>query len=175
MTRPVLFHTRDYRGATVEDLDIKPAISITPRTLVYEALEISFENEFTYLPVVHEQNKKLLGILNVGLLRTNQEQIQKSSVEPIAMNYMTWFHQGARQKYKEQRESTLELKSSRIFKPNGGKSYVVITPMTPLEDLASFFNSGQYFAIITNHDGIIVYGVATPEDLIKYENSRPKL
>lgn len=173
---PILFHTHDYRGATIEDLDIKPAISISPRTLIYEALEVLFANEFTYLPVVNEQNRRLLGILNVELIRANYSQIQRSSVEPIVMNYMVWFHPSARLKYQLQvgNKGDQPVQLKKAFVDIKGK-YIVLTPFTPLEELAAFFNSGQYFAIVTNHDGDMVYGVATPEDLVKYEKSRPKL
>lgn len=179
---PVLFHTRDYRGATIEDLDIPPAISINPTTPLEVAIEISYENEFTYLPVIHEFNRKLLGILNVGTLRSSPSQLKKTSLTPIAKNYMLWFHHKARQSYEKESQqrgtktSKTVLKAS-IKRPTGasGRKYDVLTPLTPLEDLALFFNRGIYFAIITNSEGTLVYGVATPEDLTKYENSRPRL
>ncbi|ODV80182.1 uncharacterized protein CANTADRAFT_229311 [Suhomyces tanzawaensis NRRL Y-17324] len=176
---PTLFHVRDYRGATIEDLDIKPAISINPSTHLQEALEISFENEFTYLPVIHEANRRLLGVLNIEDLKKNTEQILKSSLKPLTKNYMVWFHQKAREKYEAEVSSEVNKTplNSTIMKPRtgGGKRYSVLTPMSPLEGLAKFFNLGQYFAIVTNDNGNFVYGVATPEDLIRYENSRPKL
>lgn len=179
---PVLFHTRDYRGATIEDLDIAPAISINPTTLLEVAIEISYENEFSYLPVIHEVNRKLLGILNVGSLRTNPSQLKKTTLSPIAKNYMLWFHHKARQTYERESQqrgndtSQTALKAT-IKRPTAasGRKYDVLTPLTPLEDLALFFNRGIYFAIITNSEGTMVYGVATPEDLTKYENSRPRL
>lgn len=177
----VLFHIRDYRGATVEDLDIRPAISIHPLMGIQEAVEIAFENEFTYLPVIHEENKRLLGILNVEDLRNDTSKISRSFLKPIVKNYMFWFHQLSKAKYEQEHESAststtkpeTKLKT-KMLKPRG-KRYDVITPLTPLEDLAAFFNKGVYFAIITNENENFVYGVATPEDLIKYENSRPKL
>lgn len=171
---PTLFHTRDYRGATVEDLDIKPALSINPTTTLDEAVEIAFENEFTNLPVIHEDNKKLLGILNVESLKNEKSKFLK----PIVKNYMLWFHQKAREKYEsEEREGnkTTTSLSTTIRTPTKGRKYAVITPLTPLEELSKFFNGGNYFAIVTNDVGTFVYGVATPEDLVKYENSRPRL
>lgn len=178
--QPILFHIREYRGATIEDLDIKPAISVNPSTHLNEALEISYENEFTYLPVIHETNKRLLGILNVEQFKNNT-QYEHSAVKPLVKNYMLWFHQKSRENYeKEHLESTFTRKTpinTTILKPKSatGKKFDILTPLTPLEELAEFFNQGSFFAIITNDEGNIVYGVATPEDLIRYENSRPKL
>lgn len=176
------FKQRDYRGATVEDLDIKPAISINPTTSLDEALEISFEHEFSYLPVIHESNKQLLGIFEVEKLKTDKEKRSRDFLKPIVSNYMLWFNQKARENYGRQSRpeaSSTKLRTaphSTIKKPKSkGKHFDIITPDTPLEKLADFFNSGVYFAIITNGEGTIVYGVATPEDLEKFEKARPKL
>lgn len=174
MSSSVHFPKIDYRGATVEDLDIRPAISINPSTSINRALEVTFENEFTYLPVIDEDHKTLLGVLNVEHLEKNK----LDSVEPITKNYMLWFSQKAREKYEKNfSKRTATPLNSKIVKPKAGKGkhYHVLTPLTPLETLAEFFNAGNYFAIITNGEGSLVYGVVTPEDLTKYEHSRPRL
>lgn len=173
----VLFRLRDYRGATVEDLDFKPAISVNPLTSINEALEIAFENEFTYLPVIDENNRKLLGVLNVDDIKSQHE---RSFLKPVVKNYMYWFHQKSRENYEKRTQNSPQIKKTSIntsIKRPGSKAkrFDIITPMTPLEELASFFNEGYYFAIVTNGAGSIVYGVLTPEDLRKYENSRPRL
>lgn len=177
---PSLFAIRDYRGATVEDLDIKPAISINPTTHLNEALEIAYENEFTYLPVIHESNKKLLGIFNVEDLKTSHDQNNRTRLAPLVKNHMLWFKQTSKANYEKEHQEPQKLNktalNTTILKPQSkGKSFDVITPMTPLENLAKFFSDGVYFAIITNDEGTLVYGVATPEDLTRYENSRPRL
>lgn len=176
------FARTDYRGATIEDLDIKPAISINPTTHLLEALEISYENEFTYLPVIHEESRKLLGVLNVEEIKKSLETYKKSTLKPEVRYFMLWFHQGVREKYERAsstRSTTPEKTpiNSTIMKPgsSSGKRYQILTPLTSLEDLATFFNSGEFFAIVTNPEGNFVYGVATPDDLKKYEKSRPKL
>ncbi|KAG7195672.1 uncharacterized protein KQ657_002053 [Scheffersomyces spartinae] len=187
---PILFNFRDYRGATIEDLDIRPALSITPLTKVEEALELLYENDFTYLPVVHQDNKRLLGVLHV-------EELRKGTVQAVSgaavHEYMIWFHQRSRARFNQEingermeksgdnkSESDLTDRkrfSTKIVRPtaSSGKKYHVLTPLSPLEDLASFFNDGNYFAIITNKSGNFVYGVATPDDLLRYEQSRPRL
>ncbi|ABN67958.1 predicted protein [Scheffersomyces stipitis CBS 6054] len=176
------FKPRDYRGATIEDLDIRPAISINPTTSILEAEEIAYENEFTFLPVIHESNRRLLGVLNVEEVAQTLEKNPKSTLEPITKNFMLWFSQKGRENYEEEHRQTAKEPSktplnSTIYKPKNpkGKKYHVLTPFSPLEKLADFFNTGMYFAIITNDDGDFVYGVATPEDLMKYEKARPKL
>lgn len=70
-TNSILFSSRDYRGSTIEDLNIPQAISINPSTSLYEAIAVGYENEFTYLPVIHEETKRLLGVINVEDIRNN--------------------------------------------------------------------------------------------------------
>lgn len=176
-SNPRLFHVLDYRGATIEDLDIRPAISISPLISLRKAFQVAFENEFTFLPVILNINKRLLGVLN--MLEANPELLKNGNA--LVKDHMLWFSQTAKERYlKEAENSGSEDKTplnTKIFKPrpSGGKLYEVLTPMSPLEDLAKFFNSGNYFAIITTGEGNLVYGVVTPEDLSKYEKSRPRL
>lgn len=180
-TKRETFQVKDYRGATIEDLDIPPAISINPSTNLNEALEISYEHEFTYLPIIHETNKRLLGVLNIDNLRKKPQLVHDSSLEPLAKNFMIWFSQKARRTYEKDLTDLVQSRrtplNTKIIKPrpSNGKAFQMLTPLSPLEDLESFFQKGYYFAIITNDDGTFVYGVATPEDLAKFEKSRPKL
>lgn len=167
---PTLFQVTDYRGATIEDLDIKPAISINPTTPLSEAQEIAFEHEFNNLPVIDEENKKLLGILNIELLKR-----VLASPGALVRDYMLWFHQATRRQYSSAGARPRTSLAATIRTPARGRRYRVLTPLTPLEELSRFFTLGNYFAIVTNDEGTFVYGVATPEDLLKYENSRPKL
>lgn len=173
---PRLFHIVDYRGATVEDLDIRPAISISPMTPLRRAFQVAFENEFTFLPVILNINKRLLGVLNV--LEINPAELKKS--DSLVKDHMLWFSQNAKNKYNAEVQPSNASETplnTKIFKPkpSKGKLYLVLTPMSSLEELAKFFNSGNYFAIITTGEGNLVYGVVTPEDLSKYEKSRPRL
>ena len=168
-----IFTTRDYRGATVEDLNIPQAISTNPTSSIYDAIEIGYEYDFTYLPVIHEVNRRLLGVVNLEQFKTLSPDKQ-----PV-FNYMLWFNPSTKRKYEQDILHKSDMSKTtppktKILKPRG-KRYSVLTPYSPLEDLASFFNRGNYFAIITNDLGSFVYGVVTPEDLIKFEKSRPKL
>lgn len=160
----------------MEDLDIRPAISINPSTSLNRAFEVSFENEFTYLPVISEHDKRLLGVLNVEDLEKNKLQANASAL--ITKNFMLWFNLRAKENYEKIAVSKNSTPiNSKILRPRlgEGKKFHVLTPLTPLEELADFFNANNFFAIITNGAGNLVYGVVTPEDLTKYEQSRPKL
>lgn len=60
----------DYRGAVVEDLDLLPALSVYPDTTLQGALDISFEHNFSYLPVLSHQ-RRLLGYLTAEQLQSD--------------------------------------------------------------------------------------------------------
>lgn len=60
----------DYRGAVVEDLDLLPALSVYPDTTLQDALDKSFEHNFSYLPVL-SHHRRLLGYLTAEQLQSN--------------------------------------------------------------------------------------------------------
>ncbi|CAN6607249.1 hypothetical protein TRVA0_003S02696 [Trichomonascus vanleenenianus] len=141
--------TIDYRGATVEDLDLLPALSIHPNTLLSEALDMSYERSYSYLPVISSKDKRLLGYLTAEQLQKEANADPKSKVK----DYYVRFQKQAKT----------------------GREFTQITPNTPLEQLEEFFASGEQFAIVTDEQNRFVLGVATKDDLDKYVKSRPSL
>lgn len=134
----------NFRGATVEDLDSLPALTVTPSTLLGEALELSYEMNYSFLPVVSKVDRRLLGYLTA-------EQLQKADEKKLASPV---------------REHYFKFKSN-------GKKYQPINPQTPLESLEQFFAGGEEFAVITDATGKFIVGVATKEDLDKFIKNRP--
>lgn len=143
--------------ATIEDLDLLPALTIAPETPLSQALEISYEREYSYLPVVSTKNKRLLGYLTAELLQ-NASKESGSSDDLVKNHYVRFF--GPK-------------------KPSAGgsadRAFLKITPSTPLEDLELFFGSREEFAVVTDDDRRFVLGVATKEDLDKFVKNRPSL
>lgn len=136
--------------ATVEDLDLLPALTIYPSTPLVQALELSYEHEYSYLPVVSTQSKRLLGYLTA-------EQLRKATSNATAENSLVRDHY------------------IRFAKPDGQREFQKITPSTPLEDLEKFFANGEEFAVVTDIDRRFVLGVAVKEDLEKFVKNRPSL
>ncbi|KAK9368401.1 hypothetical protein V1509DRAFT_623956 [Lipomyces kononenkoae] len=149
----------DFRGATVEDLDLPPAFSITPETPLEHALELSFERSYSYLPVISSRSRSLLGYLSA-------EQVQKTfnSPNPPRPNV-------------SDRGANLSTATVRSFMRKFPKkqAFQKITPDTPLEDLEEFFDSGHDFAVITDTDRRFVLAVAVPEDLQNFVKRRPSI
>lgn len=169
------FTTKDYKGATIEDLDIPGAISVNPTMKIVDALNLAFEYEFSYLPVINEADKNLLGILDIEHIRNR---INQKEYNLLVKDSMKWFSAKAKTKYEQSLKNNQKSKTpinAKIVTSAKKSKFEIITPLTPLEVLASFFNRGNAFAIITNDSGTIVYGVVTPDDLSKYEKMRPHL
>lgn len=111
-----------------------------------EALDMSYERSYSYLPVISSTDKRLLGYLTA-------EQLQKAQLSSSS--------------------NTVKDHYIRFLKPEkSGRKYQKITPNTPLQDLESFLKNEQ-FAIVTDEQSRFVLGVATQEDLDKYNQHRP--
>lgn len=134
--------------ATVEDLDLLPALSIHPSTKLSDALDMSYERSYSYLPVISIKDKRLLGYLTAEEL---QNKAPSNEQDTVANHYI------------------------RFKNESPGKPYQKITPNTPLEELEDFFNRGEEFAVVTDEEKRFVLGVATKNDLDKFVEHRPNL
>lgn len=161
-----------YRGASVEDLDPPPALSVSPQSSIHAALLRAYEHDYTHLTVVSNSTRALLGYISMPKLR---ELLQKGTVKE---------------------EDPVENAMMRFRRK--GRKYEVITMETPLEVLEGFFegealvededgngNGGkekdekippqgkQDFAIVTDWGRRFVLGVVTRWDLDEFVRRRP--
>ncbi|OCK83851.1 hypothetical protein K432DRAFT_290156 [Lepidopterella palustris CBS 459.81] len=142
-----------YRGATVEDLDPPPALSSKPSDPISQAIMSAYERDYTHLTVVSQENRALLGYLNVPRLKIMLKEGKVQESDPVE-KAMLKFRRKA-------------------------KVYKVITMDTPLEELEDFFNGGvdgsepQDFAVVTDGSRRFVLGVATKADLENFVKRRP--
>ncbi|KAI9376315.1 hypothetical protein BJX61DRAFT_420487 [Aspergillus egyptiacus] len=146
-----------YRGATVEDLDPPPALSVSPSTPISAALLAAFERDYTHLTVTSSTHRSLLGYLSIPRLK---ELLQAGTVKE---------------------SDTVAAAMQRFNRKRG--TYQVITMETPLEELQRFFESEttpngekrerQDFAVVTDASRKFVLGVATKADLEEFVKRRP--
>ncbi|GAA5808896.1 hypothetical protein MFLAVUS_002295 [Mucor flavus] len=137
-----------YRAASVEDLQLPAAVTISPASLVSYALDLMLEREYSQLPVINNSNRKLVGYISMSSLQDN---LDRGNV---------------------QLSDTVE--SCMFAFKKGGMScnkYQVITPDTSLADLAKFFEKNS-FAVITDLNRKWCLGVATKYDLISFLHRR---
>ena len=66
--------------ATVEDLDLAPALSITPATAIASARATAYERDYSQLTVVHGTTRALLGYVSAAQLATGDDAAPVRSV-----------------------------------------------------------------------------------------------
>ncbi|PYH92733.1 hypothetical protein BO71DRAFT_356718 [Aspergillus ellipticus CBS 707.79] len=146
-----------YRGATIEDLDPPPALSVSPSDLISTAMLAAYERDYTHLTVTSSTKRSLLGYLSIPRLK---ELLKEGAVKE---------------------SDSVSAAMQRFHRKRG--TYEVITMETPLEDLERFFESEtgpngeprskQTFAVVTDASRKFVLGVATKADLEEFVKRRP--
>ncbi|CAG7847064.1 SubName: Full=Related to TAF10-TFIID and SAGA subunit {ECO:0000313/EMBL:CCA75053.1} [Serendipita indica DSM 11827] len=136
-----------YRGASVEDLQLGPAFALSKNQNVMQAIELAYDRDFSYLPIL-DRNRRPLGYINVPALKQAWEAGQIDADAPV-QNVATKFD-----------------RSSKT-----GRPYSIITPDTPLEELEEFLRTND-FALVTDHGRKFVLGVATKQDLDNFVTRR---
>ncbi|EJD54783.1 hypothetical protein AURDEDRAFT_110270 [Auricularia subglabra TFB-10046 SS5] len=135
-----------YRGAVVEDLQLPPAFALPDYEPILRAIDLAYERDFSFIPVL-SRTRKLLGYIDVSALKKAFEAGSTNPDDPIR-SFMTRF----------------DLKKKR-------KEYTVITPGTPLADLELFLKN-NLFALVTDEDRKFVLAVATSQDLQNFVTRR---
>jgi len=144
----------DFCKATVQDLDLPNALSITPSHSISFARNQAFERDFSFLPVVSQGDRSLIGYLNIERLDAQLADKVITGKDPVD-------------------------KAVQRFEKSRSRPYKVITPDTPLEELDSFFagkdeqgivheSRRQDFAVVTDARRKFVVGVVTTADLQKF-------
>ncbi|KIW65116.1 hypothetical protein PV04_07399 [Phialophora macrospora] len=145
-----------YRGATVADLDLPPALSTSPNTSLADAMLSASSHDYSHLTVLSDNTRSLLGYLSVPKLKQLFESGQLQPSDPVS-------------------------KAMVKFQRGGGRKYQVITMETELFELEGFFeNIGPYatgarqdFAVVTDGGRKFVLGVVTRSDLVEFVKRRP--
>jgi CBS domain-containing protein len=147
-----------YRGATVADLDLPPALSTSPTTSLEEAMLSASSHDYSHLTVLSDSTRSLLGYLPISRL--------KSLFETKHLN-----------------PSDTVSKAMVKFERGEGKKYQVITMETELWELEGFFEdlgplstgNKQTFAVVTDEGRKFVLGVVTKGDLSEFTRRRPSM
>ncbi|KAG8879617.1 hypothetical protein FRB97_001581 [Tulasnella sp. 331] len=134
-----------YRGAVVEDLQLPPAFALDRDERILKAIELAYERDFSFFPVLSKERKPL-GYVDVAALKAKWE-ARTASPDDSIMAHTT------------------------RFKRRKSEPYTVITPWTDLAELEAFLAHNQ-FAIITDPGRKFVIGVATPDDLNTFVTRR---
>ncbi|GAA5910032.1 hypothetical protein JCM6882_008433 [Rhodosporidiobolus microsporus] len=159
----------DYRGATVEDLQLSPALVLPVSTSVGTALQLAFERDFSILPLHAPHSRaSLLGYLSIEDLKPLASSGAVDMDAPLSALAPGLEESGEEGGGKEEGGPVKGFRRER--------RYQVITPSTPLEDLDAFFSTPQGgaagFALVTDGARKFVLGLVTREDLQKFTTRR---
>ncbi|KIJ63142.1 hypothetical protein HYDPIDRAFT_113716 [Hydnomerulius pinastri MD-312] len=134
-----------YRGAVVEDLQLPPAFSLPSYESISRAIELAYDRDFSHIPVL-DKDRRPLGYVDVSSLKARWEAGTANPTDSV-VKYMT------------------------KFKRNAEHPYSLITPATPLADLAEFLRH-NIFALVTDYDRKFVLALATSQDLDNFVSRR---
>jgi CBS domain containing-hemolysin-like protein len=129
-----------YRGAVVEDLQLPPAFALPISEPIGRAIEMAYDRDFSYFPVLDDGDRRPVGYVEVGKLKELWETGRADPNDPV-------------EKYIVR------------FKRTASEPYTVITPSSSLAELEAFFRKSESFALVTDYERKFVLGVATPHDL----------
>ncbi|KAI6121955.1 hypothetical protein F5141DRAFT_998900 [Pisolithus sp. B1] len=142
---PSLLPMDKYRGAVVEDLQLPPAFSLPSHESISRAIQLAYDRDFSHIPVLNI-DRRPLGYVDVAALKDKWEAGIAQPNDSV-VKYMTKFNRKA------------------------SEPYTLITPDTPLADLAEFLRD-NLFALVTDYDRKFVLAVATSQDLDNFVSRR---
>jgi hypothetical protein len=130
-----------YRYSAIDDLQLPPALSVTPSTPLSSALTMALEREYSQLTVISPEQRKLLGYLDVPLVMEQLDNRPQSKAPDEG--------EGRRAEGGQRAERDQELLVKDVytrFDRRKSVGYTVITPDTSLDVLEEFLTH-QKFAI----------------------------
>jgi cystathionine beta-synthase len=117
-----------YRFSAVDDLQLPPALSVTPTTPLSEALTLALEREYSQLTVISPERRKLLGYLDIPAV---MRQIKEGKLRLEGEG-------------EGEGEEGLVREVFTRFDRRKSVGYEVITPDTSLDDLDKFLEKNAF-------------------------------
>ncbi|KAJ1968315.1 hypothetical protein H4R35_006463 [Dimargaris xerosporica] len=165
-----------YRGASVEDLQLPAAVAIAPTDTIAHALEVMRERDYSQLPVI-TAHRQLVGYVTLATLQAlvdHQRAEYTQNIDSVMYHFRPFpASNGSRSASSRQNAE----KSSLDNRPRLGSirpRYQLITPSTPLNELAKFFEQHSV-AFVTDQSRKFCLGVVTKFDLMKFVSRRSGL
>lgn len=169
-----------YRGATVEDLQLSPAVCVPTTATIDSALQVAFDHDYEQLPVLSSSNgnRKLLGYLDVKKLRADVEAGRLDRSKSVLENMVKF---GGSSAGKDKNTYTLISPETGLGELEGESRtslslykrslYSMYIKAHVVQHLLAFLQSTP-FALVTDASRSFVLAVATREDLSKYAQRR---
>ncbi|PVU85398.1 hypothetical protein BB560_007035 [Smittium megazygosporum] len=153
-----------YRAASVEDLQLPAAISVLESTTLGTVLSLMLERDFSHIPII-AKNKKLVGYISRSIIEVLLNMGHASLEDSVGIHMHSFISNSNTSKNGSNKEKSNKSKTS---------TYKIITPETPLVELAKFFEHHS-FAFVTDINRKFCLGVVTKQDLIHFVERRAPL
>lgn len=157
---------KQYKGATISDLNLKPVVTVKSSSPVSAAIDILQKNGFDQLPVLAE-NGKLAGLVTLGNLLSFLSSGRASTTTPVAKVMIDF---SKLDEFSPKSSSSALTIGTPAPSKKGTKSFAEITVDTPLSALNRFFEH-KSSAVVTEKDGsnnLKPVHVVTKVDLLAY-------
>ncbi|KAJ2863173.1 hypothetical protein GGI22_002020 [Coemansia erecta] len=151
-----------YRAASIEDLQLPAAVTVAENDSVGCAIELMAENEFSQVPVTGP-NRRLVGYLTLAAARMLAENGSAKLHDPVKLFMLRFAGRPAA----TAASAIAGLSPSSSSASSLRKQYWLITPETPLSELARFFET-HTVAFVTDASRKFCLGIATKQDLISF-------
>ncbi|KAJ2522337.1 hypothetical protein GGI11_001758 [Coemansia sp. RSA 2049] len=149
-----LKQTDQYRAASVEDLQLPAAVAVAESDPVGAAIELMAENDFSQVPVTGPA-RRLVGYLPLSAAQTLVESGRAKPADPVARVMLRFTTARA------------TAASAPDHQKQKHQQYWLITPETPLSELARFFET-HTVAFVTDASRKFCLGIATKQDLMAF-------
>ncbi|KAJ2083710.1 hypothetical protein H4R24_000573 [Coemansia sp. RSA 988] len=145
-----------FRGASIEDLQLPAALSVSASDTIGTAINLMAEHDFSQLPVTGA-GRRLVGYLTLSAAQTLIENCVATPDQPVS-KFMLRF---------DRRPNRGETNNNAGRTTSVNKQYWLITPETPLSELSRFFETNSV-AFVTDASRKFCLGIATKQDLLTF-------
>ncbi|KAJ2212387.1 hypothetical protein EV179_004712 [Coemansia sp. RSA 487] len=154
-----------YRAASIEDLQLPAAVTVSENDTMGAAIELMMENDFSQVPITGP-NRRLIGYLTLSAAQTLAENGAAKAHDPVKQFMLRFTGRPATDNRADGRYTPV-LSLAATPSSSIRKQYWLITPETPLSELARFFET-HTVAFVTDASRKFCLGIATKQDLITF-------
>ncbi|KAJ2080562.1 hypothetical protein GGI09_007735 [Coemansia sp. S100] len=152
-----------YRAASIEDLQLPAAVTVSEQDSMGVAISLMAENDFSQVPVTGS-GRRLIGYLTLSAAQTLIDNGTATRSMPVKQFMLRFAGRATRAPGADSRLSRAAAIASTT---SARKQYWLITPETPLSELARFFETHSV-AFVTDASRKFCLGIATKQDLITF-------
>ncbi|KAJ2386220.1 hypothetical protein H4S02_003957 [Coemansia sp. RSA 2611] len=155
-----------YRAASIEDLQLPAAVTVAESDSMGVAISLMAENDFSQVPVTGS-GRWLIGYLTLSAAQTLIDNGTATRSMPVRQFMLRFAGQATRAPSTDSLQRGGGAAAAMAGNTSARRQYWLITPETPLSELARFFETHSV-AFVTDASRKFCLGIATKQDLITF-------